>query len=58
MLVNQVGSVIGELCACVYACVVVCLYDLLDGILMFFHMMVVIGDRHACFPGLSGMCMD
>ena len=34
MLVNQLGSVMCELCACVYACVVVCLYDLLDGILM------------------------
>ena len=54
MLAYQVGSVIGDLCACLYIgvfvvclCDYVCWYELCDGILMFSHMMVVIGDRHA-----------
>ena len=52
MLEFQVGSVMGDLCACWYVCVVVCLFVWLcvvyiscDGILMLSHMMVVIGDR-------------
>ena len=51
MLVNQVGSVIGDLCVCV----VVCLYELWDGILMFSHMMVVIGDRPSWLSALFGL---
>ena len=41
MLVYQVGSVIGDLCTCLYVCVLVCLYELCDGFLYFFHIMVV-----------------
>ena len=47
MLVYQLGSVIGVLCGCLCVCAVVCLCKFLDGILMFSHMMVIIGDRHA-----------
>ena len=47
VLMHQVGSVIGDLCGCLCVCAVVCLCKILDGILMFSHMMVIIGDRHA-----------
>ena len=57
MLMYQVGSVIGDLCGCLCVCAVVCLCKILDGILMFSHMMVVIGDRRAWLPDLSGLCV-
>ena len=53
MLVNQLGSVICELCACVY--VYVCIMRVCVLVWNFrwdpyvSHMMVVIGDRHARF---------
>ena len=50
MLEFQLGSVICELCGCLYAYLYVvllcaCLDILCDGILIFSHMMVGIGER-------------
>ena len=49
---GDVGAYVLVWFVCLCACVFVCLYELWDEILMFFYMMVVIGDRPSWLSAL------